>query len=70
MNTLKKWIKPVVVWLLIPLFLDLINLFLLGGHLPKLWLMFDFYLTAILYSTLAWFIYATIVTEVLKQKSV
>jgi len=70
MKTLKKYMKLALVWFFIPLFLDLINIIFLGGRLPKLLLMFDFYIFAIIYSTLAWIIYTTIVMVISKRKKI
>jgi len=64
----KKWIKLILIWIIIPLFLDFINIFFLGSRLPKLLIMFDFYVSTIFYSATAWIAYTAIITGISKRK--
>ena len=73
-----KWMKVILIWLIIPLLFDLIslllfdviNLFSLSGRLPRLLLMSNFHVSTFLYSATAWIAYTAIVMGISKRKRV
>jgi len=61
-----KILKWLIIWLIIPVLIDVFNMFVLNSFLPMLWLMFDWYLPAFWGSMLAWVVYGAVVTGIKK----
>jgi len=67
MNRDKKILMGILIWVLIPISIDLIYLFVLNSLLPKFWLLSEFTLISMGLNLLIWIVYCMMVRRYQKS---